>query len=228
MLPRYDINFNTPSTSRAAGQRPVTSPNPGHLPSNLNLPNNYKTQSQERTKRPASAIQSNFNILPRQSTPTTPTTPTLPQTQQTQPSASSSGQNEHSAVAAAAAAASLTALSVLRTPQVVQAASSPEGPGKEILEQTQHYLGLLVDGFQTQASKVVNDSSGNFFEQAESIAEKLKQPAVPIEKDDSTPLPQSEEEPSVIYTWKGDKRPRRFFILKALSKVGWLFRLVLN
>lgn len=82
-------------------------------------------------------------------------------------------------------------------------------------------MGLLVDGFQTQASNAVNESGGQFFELAESISQKLKEPVVSVKKDESTstPLPQSEEEPSVTYTWKGDKRPRRFFILKALSKV---------
>ncbi|TIB67545.1 hypothetical protein E3P77_01525 [Wallemia ichthyophaga] len=213
LLSRYDNNLNAPSTSGVTGQRPVTSPDVNQLP---HLPNNYKT---ERVKRPESGNTSSLNVIPRQPTPTSTSTPTQLYNHQINQSASST-PSEHSAVAAAAAAASLTALSVLKTPQVIQAASAPEGPGREILEQTQHYLGLLVDGFQTQASNAVNESGGQFFELAESISQKLKEPVVSVKKDESTstPLPQSEEEPSVTYTWKGDKRPRRFFILKALSK----------
>lgn len=129
-------------------------------------------------------------------------------------------QVENGAVAAAAAAASMTALSVIKTPQAIQAASAPNGPGKEILEQTQHYLSLLVQGFQTQASKVVSENGGQFFEQIENITEK---PKVGVnckyqEKNDTTNVNRTDEESSVIYTWKGDGRPRRFFILKALSK----------
>ncbi|TIB16026.1 hypothetical protein E3P88_00559 [Wallemia ichthyophaga] len=212
LLSRYDNNLNAPSTSGVTGQRPVTSPDVNQLP---HLPNNYKT---ERVKRPESGNTSSLNVIPRQPTPTSTSTPTQLYNHQINQSASST-PSEHSAVAAAAAA-SLTALSVLKTPQVIQAASAPEGPGREILEQTQHYLGLLVDGFQTQASNAVNESGGQFFELAESISQKLKEPVVSVKKDESTstPLPQSEEEPSVTYTWKGDKRPRRFFILKALSK----------
>ncbi|TIA89451.1 hypothetical protein E3P99_02078 [Wallemia hederae] len=217
LLPKYDINFNTPSTSKSAGQRPATSPIiHSHMPNNPHMQN--KAQTQDRARKLASMSQPSLGGLHRQPTPTRPSTPTQPHVLPSQPTPSASGQNENSAVAAAAAAASITALSVLKTPQAIQAASSPDGPGKEVLEQTQHYLGLLVDGFQTQASKVVDAGGGHFFEQAENIAEKLKEPTEAFEKDDSAPLPQSEEEPSVVYTWKGDKRPRRFFILKALSK----------
>ncbi|TIB31036.1 hypothetical protein E3P84_03106 [Wallemia ichthyophaga] len=162
LLSRYDNNLNAPSTSGVTGQRPVTSPDVNQSP---HLPNNYKT---ERVKRPESGNTSSLNVIPRQPTPTSTSTPTQLYNHQINQSASST-PSEHSAVAAAAAAASLTALSVLKTPQVIQAASAPEGPVKK-------------------------------------------------DESTSTPLPQSEEEPSVTYTWKGDKRPRRFFILKALSK----------
>lgn len=215
------MNFDKSSTPSVQGSG--SNLNQVHLPQTSQPSFTPKSHPQDRPKRPTLSSNPNF-FHPKQTTP-------QPQSQSqyhshshpqfNQPSTSSSMQHENNAVAAAAAAASLTALSVLKTPHVMQAASAPNGPGQDVLEQTQHYLSLLVEGFRTQLSKVVNEGSGQMFSQAEKIADKLQQPTVSNDKNELS-QPQVESEPSVIYTWKGDGRPRRFFILKALSKVCFI------
>ncbi|TIC26129.1 hypothetical protein E3Q12_00563 [Wallemia mellicola] len=213
LYPHPVMNLDKSSTPSVQGSG--SNPSQGHLPQTSQVPFTPKSHPQDRPKRPTMSSNPSF-FQSKHNTPQAQSQ-TYSYSQFNQPSTSSSMRHENNAVAAAAAAASLTALSVLKTPHVVQAASAPNGPGQDVLEHTQHYLSLLVEGFQRQSSKLINEGSGQLFSQAEKIAEKLQQSTASNDKVESS-QPQLEGEPSVIYTWKGDGKPRRYFILKALSK----------